>query len=123
MAPHESEWCRALAAATSRAKITESPTQCAAGREKSRFPLENDRTPRVHFCRLFPPYRMRIPEGITEPRAVPHALERYREVRALSRNRGRIGYLPYAAYLILALSRSYTMLPRGGPLPTKGVLA
>lgn len=62
------------------------PTQRAAGREKSQFPVENDTTLRVHFCRLLPPYRMRILEGITEPRAVPHALEGYREVRALSRN-------------------------------------
>jgi len=66
--------------------MTERPTQRAAGREKSQFPLENDTTLRVHFCRPLPPYRMRIPEGITEPRAVPHALERYREVRAVSRN-------------------------------------
>ena len=67
-------------------KMTESPTQRVDGREKSQFPLENETTLRVHFCRPLPPYRMQIPEGITEPRAVPHALERYREVRAVSRN-------------------------------------
>ena len=73
-----------LTAATSRAEMTDSPAQRAAGREKSQFPLENDTILRVHFCRLLPPNRMRIPEGITEPRAVPHALERHREVRALA---------------------------------------
>jgi hypothetical protein len=66
--------------------MAKSPTRRADGREKSQFPLENHTTLRVHFCRLLPPYRMRILEGITEPRAVSHALERDREVRALSRN-------------------------------------
>jgi hypothetical protein len=86
MAPLNRSGVARLTAATSRVEMTESPTPRAAGREKSQFPLENDTTLRVHFCRLLPPYRMRIPEGITEPRAVSHALERHREVRALSRN-------------------------------------
>jgi hypothetical protein len=89
--PHESEWCHALAAATG-------PDATRTRREKSQFPRENYRSLQVHFSRLLPPIRMRISEGITKPRAVPHALERYREVWALSRNRGRTLCLPYSAY-------------------------
>ena len=91
--------------------MTERPTQLAAGREKDQFPLENDTTLRVHFRRLLPPYRMGLPEGITEPRAVPNALEQYREVQAPSRNRGWMGSFALCDLLILALRPSYTILP------------
>ena len=46
-----------------------------ASQEKGQSPLENAKTPEVHFCRLLPPYRrIRIPEGITELHAVEWAI-------------------------------------------------
>ena len=47
-------------------KVTQSSTQRAASREKSRLSLEDDGTLRVHFFRFYPPFRIWIPEGITE---------------------------------------------------------
>jgi hypothetical protein len=95
--PPESEWCHALGGHLPSGDDGK-PDAARSRREKSQFPREDYRTLQVHFSRLLPPIPMRISEGITKPRAVPHALERYREVRALSRNRGRTLCLPYSAY-------------------------